>query len=113
MYFCEVNVQKPVHLRFAFASILLAGVTEPTVYGIAIPLKKPFVAACIGAAAGGAVMGFAQVKAIAFVFGSLTTLPAFISGTFFWYLAGLAVSLVVAMITTLVSGFDEDLMSYE
>lgn len=97
----------------AFASILLAGVTEPTVYGIAIPLKKPFVAACIGAAAGGAVMGFAQVKAIAFVFGSLTTLPAFISGTFFWYLAGLAVSLVVAMITTLVSGFDEDLMSYE
>ncbi|PHL20113.1 PTS transporter subunit EIIC, partial [Enterococcus faecium] len=32
----------------AFASILLAGVTEPTVYGIAIPLKKPFVAACIG-----------------------------------------------------------------
>lgn len=27
-------------------------------------------------------MGFAQVKAIAFVFGSLTTLPAFISGTF-------------------------------
>ncbi|WP_165037925.1 PTS transporter subunit EIIC [Enterococcus sp. ZJ1622] len=97
----------------AFASILLAGVTEPTVYGIAIPLKKPFVAACIGAAAGGAVMGFAQVKAIAFVFGSLTTLPAFISGTFLWYVAGLAVSLIVAMITTLVSGFDEELLAYE
>lgn len=97
----------------AFASILLAGVTEPTVYGIAIPLKKPFVAACIGAAAGGAVMGFAKVKAIAFVFGSLTTLPAFISSTFWWYVIGLAVSLVVAMITTLVSGFDETLMPQE
>lgn len=94
----------------AFASILLAGVTEPIVYGIAIPLKKPFIAACIGAACGGAVMGFARVKAIAFVFGSLTTLPAFISGTFFWYVAGLAVSVLVAMFITLSIGFDESLL---
>ncbi|MEA4828793.1 MAG: PTS beta-glucoside transporter subunit EIIBCA, partial [Enterococcus thailandicus] len=49
----------------------------------------------------------------AFVFGSLTTLPAFISSTFWWYVIGLAVSLVVAMITTLVSGFDETLMPQE
>jgi len=34
------------------------GVGEPLIYGVTLPLFKPFVAACIGGAAGGAVVAF-------------------------------------------------------
>ena len=34
------------------------GVTEPAIYGITLPRKKPFVLSCIGAAVGGGIAGF-------------------------------------------------------
>lgn len=38
------------------------GVTEPAIYGISLPKKKPFVMSCIGAAVGGGVAGFLALK---------------------------------------------------
>lgn len=38
------------------------GVTEPAIYGLSLPRKKPFIFSCIGGAAGGAVMGIMNVK---------------------------------------------------
>lgn len=38
------------------------GVTEPAIYGITLPRKTPFIFACIGSAAGGAVMGIMNAK---------------------------------------------------
>lgn len=40
----------------------MCGVTEPAIYGISLPKKKPFIYSCIGGAAGGAVMGIMNVK---------------------------------------------------
>jgi len=37
------------------------GVTEPAIYGITLPKKKPFVISCIGAAIGGAIAGFTNL----------------------------------------------------
>ncbi|WP_196590771.1 beta-glucoside-specific PTS transporter subunit IIABC [Pectinatus frisingensis] len=91
----------------ALLSIFFAGITEPTIYGISIPLKKPFIASIIGGAAGGAFMGAFHVKAIAFVFGGLTTLPAFIGETFIYYAIGLAICFIVSTIATMSMGFDE------
>ncbi|MFB3164993.1 beta-glucoside-specific PTS transporter subunit IIABC [Neobacillus sp. 179-J 1A1 HS] len=34
------------------------GVTEPAIYGITLPLKRPFIISCIGGAVGGAILGF-------------------------------------------------------
>ncbi|WP_315067491.1 beta-glucoside-specific PTS transporter subunit IIABC [uncultured Clostridium sp.] len=34
------------------------GVTEPAIYGITLPRKKPFILSCIGGALGGALLGF-------------------------------------------------------
>ncbi|NRT86655.1 beta-glucoside-specific PTS transporter subunit IIABC [Clostridium beijerinckii] len=34
------------------------GVTEPAIYGITLPLKKPFILSCIGGSLGGAILGF-------------------------------------------------------
>ncbi len=40
------------------------GVTEPAIYGITLPRKKPFFISCIAAAVGGAISGAAGVKCI-------------------------------------------------
>lgn len=45
------------------------GVTEPAIYGITLPRKTPFIFACIGSAAGGAVMGIMNAKS--YVMGGL------------------------------------------
>lgn len=54
------------------------GITEPTVYGVTLPLKKPFIAACISGAIGGAFIGFSQVENYTFGLVSLLSLPSFI-----------------------------------
>lgn len=91
----------------ALASIFLAGITEPTIYGISIPLKRPFIASIIGGACGGAFMGMFHTKALAFVFGGLTTLPAFVSNTFVYYVLGLLICFVVSTIATIILGFED------
>lgn len=39
----------------------LFGVTEPCIYGITLPKKKPFIISCIAAAVGGGILGGAKV----------------------------------------------------
>ena len=41
----------------AIISAFFFGITEPAIYGVALPNKKAFVVACIGSAAGGLVIG--------------------------------------------------------
>ncbi|MGX7031012.1 beta-glucoside-specific PTS transporter subunit IIABC [Vagococcus zengguangii] len=56
----------------------LFGITEPIVYGVTLPLKRPFIFACIGGAIGGAIVGANGV--ISYSFGqSMLTLPSFIN----------------------------------
>ena len=38
------------------------GVTEPAIYGISLPLKKPFIMSCIAGAIGGAAIGLIDAK---------------------------------------------------
>ena len=56
----------------------LFGITEPTVYGVTLPLKKPFIFGCMGGAIGGAMIGFFNVIAYGFD-QSILTFPLFIS----------------------------------
>lgn len=45
------------------------GVTEPAIYGILLPLKKPFIISCIASGIAGAYLGFANLKE--FIIGGL------------------------------------------
>lgn len=38
----------------------LFGVTEPAIYGVTLPRKKPFIVSCIAAGVGGGIIGFLQ-----------------------------------------------------
>ncbi len=55
------------------------GVTEPAIYGVTLPKKKPFIISCIAGAIGGAYIGFMGVKG--FTIGGLGVfgLPSYIN----------------------------------
>lgn len=88
------------------------GITEPTVYGVTLPLKKPFIAGCVSGAIGGALIAFFDVKSFAFS-ASIFIIPNFIStiaGVESNVAAGaivLLITFVIAAILAFVIGFDE------
>lgn len=102
------NKKTKSYTMSALLSIFFAGITEPAIYGVAVRYKRPLIGAVIGGAVGGAFMGGMQTKAYAFVFGGLTTLPAFVGKTFVYYALGLAICFIVAAIATMILGFDEE-----
>ena len=59
-------------------TIALSAIIEPTLFGMLVKNKKLFLAQIIGGAVGGAYLGLMKVVTNAFVFGSVTTFPAFI-----------------------------------
>ncbi len=51
----------------------LFGITEPAVYGVTLPHRRPFIIGCIGGALGAAVLGSWQTTAYSFGFASVFT----------------------------------------
>src|SRR5699024_8781601 len=88
----------------AITSVFLSGIVEPAIYGLGVRFKSPLVAGCLGAALGGAFMGMFKVVGNAFVFGGLTTIPAFAGPTLWAYVIGLAISFFSGMILTMMFG---------
>ena len=94
------------------------GVGEPLIYGVTLPLGRPFVTACIGGAFGGAVIGlFDQlgftVGAIAIGASDLSLFPL-LQGNQGWgvaaigYSSGLIVAYAVGFFATWFFGFSHD-----
>ncbi|MDH6368147.1 MULTISPECIES: PTS transporter subunit EIIC [unclassified Breznakia] len=88
----------------AITSVMLSGIVEPAIYGIGVKYKTPLIAGCLGAALGGAFMGMFGVVGNAFVFGGLTTIPAFAGATLWAYVVGLLISFVAGMVLTFIIG---------
>lgn len=85
------------------------GVTEPAIYGVTLPLKKPFIMSCIGGAVGGGIMGImgTQVYMIGGlgVFGYPSNIsPEGITTGFYGSLIGTAVAFVVGFVLTYLFG---------
>ncbi|ALV44263.1 PTS beta-glucoside transporter subunit EIIBCA [Arthrobacter alpinus] len=79
----------------------LAGVTEPGIYGVNLPLKKPFYFGIAGGAVGGAIAAMGGSAANAFVFPSLIGLPAFTAiGSFTTLLLGTGVAIAIGFLLT-------------
>ncbi len=80
-------------------TIALSAIIEATLFGLLVKNKKLFLAQIIGGAVGGAYLGLTKVVTNAFVFGSVTTFPAFVTNdtmNFVNAMIGLLISLVVA-----------------
>ncbi|MGX2961997.1 glucose PTS transporter subunit IIA (plasmid) [Peribacillus sp. JNUCC 23] len=89
-----------------------SGITEPTLYGITIRLKKPLYATFIGCIANGIFCAIANVKIFAFAPPSFFTLPIFMNpdGTntnFILALCSIGITIVVTFLATWMFSFDD------
>ncbi|WP_337465091.1 PTS transporter subunit EIIC [Acidaminococcus timonensis] len=89
----------------------LMGVGEPLIYGVTLPLGRPFIGACIGGALGGAVQAACQVGAGALGISGLPLAPSTTQVTA--YLTGLAISYAGGFVATWVLGFTDPVQSKE
>lgn len=79
----------------------LAGVTEPVIYGVTLPLKYPFYMGVAGGAVGGAIIGFGRSAADTFVFPSILAIPAMSQiGSVTLLLIGTGTAIVIAFVGT-------------
>ncbi len=93
----------------AALSGFLAGITEPAIYGVNLPLKKPFYFGIAGGVIGGAIAAAGGSGATAFVFPSLLGLPAFSQvGNFGLQLLGTGSAVLIAFLLTFFFGPRED-----
>ncbi|PRQ11199.1 PTS beta-glucoside transporter subunit EIIBCA [Corynebacterium sp. 13CS0277] len=77
---------------------LLGGISEPSLYGVLLRFRKTYYRLLPGCVAGGIVMGLFDVKANAFVFTSLLTIPAM--DPWGGYAIGIAVAFAVSFLLT-------------
>lgn len=95
----------------AAVSALLAGVTEPALYGVTLKYKKPLYASMISGAITGLFMGIVNLRAFAFAVPSILAIPQFVNkaipNNFIYALIVLVASLVITFVLTLVFGFDD------
>jgi len=85
------------------------GIGEPLIYGVTLPLFRPFIGACIGAGFGGAVIAMAKVGALAM--GVSGILLALLVNNVAMYVLGLVVSYIAGFLATWLLGFDETRVS--
>ena len=106
--FCVYWRTKSAFLRKTVATALpvgILGVGEPLIYGVTLPLGRPFLGACIGGACGGAVQATFMVGAAAMGISGLpltavTDNPAV-------YLVGLLTAYIAGFLATWLLGFQD------
>lgn len=91
---------------------LLAGVTEPAMYGVTLKLKKPMIATMISGGIVGIFVGLFNLKSFTFAVPSLLSLPQFVSeaggDNFTHALIVTGMIIVLTVITTWILGFKEE-----
>ncbi len=88
------------------------GVTEPAIYGISLPYKKPFVMAGIAGAVGGGITAAMSATMFGFGGGGIFAAPMFINpagldNSFYAYVIASAVAVVIATVLTYLFGFKD------
>ncbi|WP_029542804.1 PTS transporter subunit EIIC [Selenomonas sp. AB3002] len=83
----------------------MMGVGEPLIYGVTLPLGKPFLGACLGATVGGAIEAGAAVGAGAIGISGLPLAPTV--NNIPVYLLGLVASYAAGFAATWLLGFDD------
>lgn len=107
--FLKTREQRLKALSGSAAIAGIFGVTEPAVYGVTLPYRRPFIFGCIGGALGGAIVGFSLSQVYSFGLASIFTLAQLIPATGFdstvWgAIIGVAVAFGFACLMTLING---------
>ncbi|EAC3601282.1 permease [Listeria monocytogenes] len=90
----------------------ILGIGEPLIYGVTIPLGKPFLTACLGGGIGGAVIGyFGNVGAIAIGPSGVALIPLIANNEWLSYIIGLIAAYLGGFILTYFFGTPKDAMN--
>ncbi|MGD0031153.1 beta-glucoside-specific PTS transporter subunit IIABC [Paenibacillus illinoisensis] len=112
--FVRTRNSKLKGLSMPAAVSAIFGITEPGIYGISLPLKKPFIAGCIAAAVGGGIGGVFGSVLHRFGGGGIFEILNYIHPTegldkgFWGMILAISVSLVLGFVLTLVIGFKDE-----
>ena len=85
----------------------ILGVGEPLIYGVTLPLGKPFLGACIGGAVGGAIVAPFSVGAMSMGISGLPLAMVINPGNVGYYLLGILGAYVGGFIATYLIGFED------
>jgi sucrose PTS system EIIBCA or EIIBC component len=85
------------------------GIGEPLLYGVTLPLGRPFVTACLGAAAGGAVQALFATGAKAIGVSGLSLIPLIAEEKYLQYIIGIVVAYIAGFLFTYFFGFKEEM----
>lgn len=103
--FLKAKDQKLKALAGSSTLAAVFGVTEPTIYGVTLKLKKPFIYACISGAIGAAIIGVGGARSISFALPGLLAVPSYFGPGFTYVVIGLAVAFILAAVLVYVLGF--------
>ncbi|HBG5054096.1 TPA: PTS glucose transporter subunit IIA [Clostridioides difficile] len=110
-YFLKTRNKEQKQLFGTVSFSALMGVTEPSVFGVFMKYRRPFVAVMIGGGIGGLIAGLAQVKTYGMVWG-LAALPTYLVGgevsNFTFMIIGVVVSFAVATVASYLLGIPSD-----
>ena len=85
------------------------GIGEPLLYGVTLPLGRPFLTACaFGGAMGGAFQAFAKTASTGIGVSGLSLIPL-IDGKYLMYFLGLLVAYAFGFIFTYLFGFKDEM----
>ncbi|MFD1804280.1 PTS cellobiose/arbutin/salicin transporter subunit IIBC [Mixta tenebrionis] len=95
----------------AAASAIVAGISEPALYGVAVRLRRPLIASLISGFICGAVAGLAGLASHSMAAPGLFTSVQFFDPanpmSIVWVFAVMALAIVISFITTLILGFED------
>ncbi|UPT59638.1 PTS sugar transporter subunit IIC [Geobacillus thermoleovorans] len=85
------------------------GIGEPLLYGVTLPLGRPFVTACLGAAVGGAFQAVMKTAALGIGVSGLSLIPLIADAKYMTYFIGLVISYAFGFLFTYWFGFKEEM----
>lgn len=94
----------------AALSAVLAGITEPAIYGVTLKYKKPFYIGAVFSGIAGAIVAWAGTSAPTLLGTSLLTLPGYIGTGFVGFLVACAIAYFGSAIVTFFFGFDDSMI---
>ncbi len=85
------------------------GIGEPLLYGVTLPLGRPFITASMGAAIGGAVQAMFTTGALGIGVSGLSLTPLIAEGKYLQYLIGIGLAYLFGFIFTYLFGFRDEM----
>lgn len=85
------------------------GIGEPLLYGVTLPLGRPFLTACLGAAVGGAFQAVMKTASVGIGVSGLSLLPLIAENKYILYFIGIVIAYTFGFLFTYFFGFKEEM----